>query len=103
MKPAKKLPRRLYRYFWDIDVAKLDPAQKSKFVINRLLDKGNVDAVRWVRRNYSENEIISAFRKLRDFRTKVAYFWSLFLHIPKKEIICLQEPYLSIRKMHWPY
>jgi hypothetical protein len=41
-----KLPKELYRFFWDVDVAKLDPAEKPYFVINRLLDKGDIKAAR---------------------------------------------------------
>ncbi|OGK13362.1 hypothetical protein A3I50_01350 [Candidatus Roizmanbacteria bacterium RIFCSPLOWO2_02_FULL_37_9] len=103
MKNSTKLPRSLYRFFWDINAKMLNPSKHPKFVINRLLDKGDIEAVKWVRRNFSENEIEKTFKKLRDFRPKVASFWSLFLNIPKKEIICLQEPYLSMRKKHWSY
>lgn len=99
----KKIPKKLYRYFWDVNVEKLNPQKKPYFIINRLLDKGDDQAVRWVRRNYSKTQIKDTFKKMRGFNVKVANFWSLFLKIPKKEVLCLQTFYQKIRKRHWPY
>jgi hypothetical protein len=80
-----KIPKHLHKYFWDVDVKKLDPEEKSYFVINRLLDKGNVQAVRWVRKNYSEKLISETFTTMRGFRPKKASFWSVFLKIPQEK------------------
>ena len=41
--PAK-LPKRLYRFFWDTDAAKVNPRTHPDYVINRLLDKGDLAA-----------------------------------------------------------
>lgn len=102
-KTPTKLPKSLYRFFWDVDVGKLNPAKKPYFVINRLLDKGDVEAVRWVRRNYTKKQITETFTRLRDFNVKVGTFWSLILNIPREEIVCLQPSYLKMRRTHWPY
>jgi hypothetical protein len=98
-----KIPKSLHKYFWDVDVEKLDPNNKPYFVINRLLDKGNVEAVKWVRKNYSEDQIKETFKNTRDFNPKVGRFWSVFLQIPQEEVICLQPSYRKMRSMHWPY
>ncbi|OGG09704.1 hypothetical protein A2781_00825 [Candidatus Gottesmanbacteria bacterium RIFCSPHIGHO2_01_FULL_42_27] len=99
--PAK-LPPSLHFFFWDCDVTKLNPAKKPYYVINRLLDKGNLAAVRWVRRNFPEELIIETIKKMRDFSSKTVIFWSRLLNIPIEEIKCMREPYRSMRKMHWP-
>ncbi len=98
-----KIPKSLHRFFWDVDVKKLDPENKPYFVISRLLDKGDVEAVKWVRKKYANNLIIETFTRLRDFNPKVATFWSLFLKIPVKDVVCLQPSYLKGRRTHWPY
>jgi len=98
-----KIPKSLHQYFWDVNVEKLDPKKKPYFVISRLLDKGNIEAIKWVRHNYQEDEIKETFRKIRDFNTKAGRFWSLFLKVPEEEIACLQPSYLKTRRMHWPY
>lgn len=98
-----KIPKYLHQYFWDVNVEKLDPKKKPYFVINRLLDKGDIKAARWVRRNFSEEQIKETFYKIRDFNEKVGRFWSLFLKIPQEKIACLKPSYLKMRKTLWPY
>ncbi len=102
MKSAS-LPRSLHRYFWDIDVRKLNPQSRPQYVIQRLLEIGDDEAVRWVRKNYSEEQIRETIRERRGFSPKTAQFWASFLKIPQEEIRCLQKPYLKQHKTHWPY
>jgi len=100
---AKEIPQHLLRYFWDIDTEKINPSEKTNFIIERLLDKGDSDAVSWVLKNYSTQSIRKTFETLHDFSPKIGNFWKLYLKIPKDKILCLQEPYLTMRKSHWPY
>src|SRR3989344_3420607 len=97
-----KLPKSFEKYFWDVEVSKLDLEKKHSFVIQRLLDKGDDEAVRWVRKNYSEEEVENTLTTFRDFDPKIASFWALFLNIPRERIPCLQIPFLQRHKMHWP-
>lgn len=99
----RSVPNQLHQFFWDVDAQKLDPSQHPLFVINRLLDKGNLEAVRWVRRNFPEDLIVKTIKTRRDFSPKTANFWSQYYHIPKEEIKCMQEPYRSLRQQLWPY
>ena len=98
-----KLPDSVKKYFWDTEINKLDPSQKSLFVIQRLLDKGDKESVSWVLENYDKKTIKKAFTTLRDFSPKVGYFWKIFLNIPQNRVLCLQKPYLQMRRSHWPY
>ncbi|MBI4009380.1 hypothetical protein HY357_04040 [Candidatus Roizmanbacteria bacterium] len=97
------IPKSLYRYFWDVNPKKVNPKESPYFVINRLLDKGNVESVRWVIRSFTKEQIKETFKRFKDFRAQVGNFWSLFFQLPKKEVACLQPHYLKMRRMHWPY
>ena len=97
------LPKEFYRYFWDINAGKLDPAEHPKYVINRLLDKGDLVAARWVLRNFPNETIKETFRKIRDFSPWNGRFWASFLEIPEEEVVCLQLPYLMKRRQLWPF
>ncbi|MBW7960148.1 hypothetical protein B6D29_00305 [Microgenomates bacterium UTCPR1] len=98
-----KIPQRFWRYFWDVDPKKINPVKKSNFVIGRLLDKGDVEVVSWVLKNFPLQSIKMMLSSSRDISPKTAHFWRLYLKIPEEEIICLQEPYLKLRKSHWPF
>ena len=105
MKKAAKLPtslpRKFHKFFWDVDAGKVNPSKNPKYVINRLLDKGDLAAARWVLQKFSHDLIIDTLKTLRDFSFRTAYFWANFLSIPMEEIKCMREPYRTMRKTHW--
>ena len=103
MKKSSKLPSYLYRYFWDVDAKRLNLESKPYFIISRLLDKGGVRAVRWVKRNYKDELVAETLEKYRDFSLRSASFWALIYQVPKEKVKCLQQPYLTMRKTHWPF
>lgn len=98
-----KIPKSLHKYFWDVDVKKLDPEKYPYFVVSRLLDKGNIEATRWIKRNFESNLVQETLENYRDFSLKSASFWALIYKVPLNKVKCFQEPYLSMRKKHWPY
>jgi hypothetical protein len=97
------IPEEFYSLFWDVDLKAVNPAKKPYFVIQRMLDRGNTRAVRWVEANFGKDKIRETFKNLRDFRPKVGLFWSLVLNIDPKEMLCLQPSYRTRRKTVWPY
>lgn len=97
------LPPSLYRFFWDIDAATFNPAEHPQYVVNRLLDKGNLEAARWTLRSFSKDLIVETLKTQRDFSPRSAQFWATYLDVSPKEITCLQPSYLKTRRAHWPY
>ena len=100
---ATRLPFFLHRYFWDIEAQKLNPQKRPQYVIQRLLEMGDVKAIRWARKNFSQREIIATIKQRRGFSPKTVGFWALFFNIPRQKVKCLQKPYLQQHKIHWPY
>lgn len=98
-----RIPKRFQVYFWDVDTARLNPSKKPYFVVQRLLNKGNDEAVRWLFKTFPVETIKKTFSIMRDFDAKTGVFWANFLQLPKADVACLQEPYRSQRKSHWPY
>ena len=98
-----KLPVSLYKFFWDIEAAQLNPANHPTYVINRLLDKGDLEAARWVVKNFPKNEIVRTFKTVRDFSPWNGTFWANYLEIKEEEVACLQPSYRALRKQLWPY
>lgn len=97
-----KLPAEFHTFFWDVDAKKVNPATYPHYVINRLLDKGDLVTSRWVLHNFPRNIIVETFKTSRDVSFKTATFWANYLQIPKEEIKCMQEPYRTLRRLHWP-
>lgn len=97
------IPPSFYQFFWDVDPKKVDPSKSPYYVINRLLDKGNLEAARWVRRNMPEDLIIETLKTMRDFSPWNGTFWARMYNLHREEVKCLQPHYLAMRRQHWPY
>src|SRR3989338_6985179 len=98
-----KLPKRFYRYFWDVEAKEVNPAKHPKYVINRLLDKGDLSAARWVLAAFPKEKIVETLKTMLDFSPWNGVFWTRFLGIPPEETRCLNPHYLRLRKKLWPY
>lgn len=99
----KKAPQFLKQYFWDIDFEKLDVDNYPIYVITRILNYGNEEAILWMNKQFSKEQQIKALCTMRDISPRSANFWAIVLGVPKRKIKCLQKRYLAIRKQFWPY
>lgn len=99
----KKAPQFLKKYFWDIDFSTFDTKKSQDYVIVRLLEYGDVPATKWLLKTFSKEDIKKVVITKRNLSPQTASFWSLFLGIKEKDVVCLQKPYLKMRQAHWPY
>lgn len=82
------LPDRIAGLFWDTDASSLHLYAHRDFIIKRVLDRGDWDAVSWLRNALGDAAIRDWFlakhgggldaRKLR--------FWAVILDLPKPEV-----------------
>ena len=98
-----KLPEFLKPYFWDVDFSRLDSAKNSEYIINRLLDKGNLKAAKWVEATYPIELVRKVLTTQKDFSLRNASFWGLIFGVPQSQLKCFYEPYRTMRKTLWPY
>ncbi len=73
-----KLPKSLYRYFWDIEPEKLDTQRYRYEVIRRVLEYGNIEALSWLFKHYKKPSLKIAL-KGRDLSPRTRTFWSCYL------------------------
>lgn len=78
MKVSKKsdMPRR-QTLFWDVNPAKVDPDENATYVIERILDFGYDDEVKWMAHYYSPNLISDVVQRSRVLDPKSRSLWSL--------------------------
>lgn len=63
--------------FWDVDPKKIDPKKHATYIIERILDFGRTDEVKWMRRYYTPRRISKVVKKSRVIDTKSRSLWSL--------------------------
>ncbi len=100
-----RLPECAYRYFWDIDPTQLEVGRYPKYVIERLLEYGDVPALRWMERRFSREEIVAVLKTSRRLSAKSASFWALYFDLPpeeRDEIVCLSKQFRDRCGSTWP-
>lgn len=103
MKLPTKIPAKLKYLFWDVKADSFNPSKNPLYVIQRVLDQGNLEAVKWVRKNFGDELIKETLQKVRNFNARTGNFWRLFLNIPQNQIACLNPHYQEMRKALWPF
>lgn len=98
-----RVPLFLKKYFWDIDFKKLDPQKRPEYVIERILELGDVKAVRWVLRNFKKEVIKKVIMTRRGLSPKTANFWATFFNIPHKKIVCFRKGFPNPPMQTWSY
>jgi len=93
----KKLPAFLKKYFWDTDFEKMDFERSKVFILKRILDRGNDQALRWLLQHYTREDIKQLLLTTRDLSAKTANFWTEYLGLDHKKVPCLQKPYSRIQ------
>lgn len=63
--------------FWDTDPKKLDTKKNAKYIIERIMDFGNEDDVRWMRRYYSKSLLAQVVRESRVLGSSSRTLWTL--------------------------
>ena len=91
------------RFFWDVDPDSLDFEKNSEYVISRILEYGDPEAITWLFKTYGKKEIREVLMNKRGFSKRTANFWSKILDVDRNKIQCLKEPYQKMQKAHWPY
>lgn len=62
--------------FWDTDVKKLDLQKNSKYIIERIMDFGNDNEVRWMRKYYPKELIASVCKSSKQLHKSSRTLWT---------------------------
>ncbi len=99
----KKIPKFLKKYFWEIKFQDLDIYKSRIYVLRRILEYGDEEAVAWLWRNFKKSEIKNVLMNYRGFSQKSANYWAIVLDLPKKKVPCLNRHSPKEQKRIWPY
>ncbi len=88
------LPDFLKPYFWEIDLIQLRLPRRQTYVIERVLEYGDDQAIRWLKATFSPETIAGVVRCSRRISKNTANLWALVLDIPKEQIRCFSTPSL---------
>lgn len=67
--------------FWDVDPKTIDTKKHAKYIIERILDFGNDEEVKWLWNTYSHNLIRAVVKKSRVLHVQTRSLWLLLLPV----------------------
>lgn len=77
--------------FWDAE--NIDIEKNARYIISRILDYGNENDIRTLRKLYTDEQLIAVIKNKRGLLPKTAKFWAFYFKIPLTEIVCLKKYY----------
>ena len=98
-----KIPKEWHQYFWEVEPEKVDLDEHAFYIMGRVLEHGNFEAVRDVRRYYGDARLKEFLLSTnsRVLSKKTMRYWQVILNLSPKEC----ERISSIRSKNplWPY
>ena len=85
------LPAPFRRLFWDIDTETFEPTAFPQYTIERILELGDEQAVRWLWSLFTAETIATALRNSRQLSPRSANFWALMLDLPRSQVQALRQ------------
>ena len=83
-----RLPQCLETLFWDCDPRALTWERNRAFIIRRVLDRGDWQAMQWLRQAVGDGAIRDWFltKRGRGLDPRKLRFWALILDLPEQEV-----------------
>ncbi len=88
LEAEKKVPKRFYFLFWDVEPAELNLQRYARYIIERVLEAGGLDAFLWIQNIYPTNLIAEICLTGRKISRKSKNFWSIWLNLEQEESGC---------------
>jgi hypothetical protein len=87
-KKSAQLPMELKDLFWEYDFSRLEWEMDRDLIISRILNRGGLSALKWLRANVSDEEL-RAWIMLRSgagMSPQRLRFWEIILNLPHRKV-----------------
>ncbi len=74
----RNVPEEFHYLFWDTDPKGIDLKKNAGYVIERVLEMGGLDALRWIQRLYPTRRIVETLETSRKITPKSRNFWTIW-------------------------
>lgn len=85
--------------FWDVDFKTIDTKRHKRFVIERILARGDVEDFHFAERLYGSDALRETLLKAKTIDQKSLSFWCFYFNIDKRQ--CIEKPSLLKRSAFW--
>ncbi len=85
--------------FWDIAKPELDPRVHQRFIIERILGRGDIDDLAWAKTHYGEDALKQVFLSAKSLDKRSVVFFEHYFNIDPT--LCTNKPSLEKREPFW--
>lgn len=78
IRQRNSVPSSLYKLFWDVDPGTLQVRRHGRYIIERILDFGDLEALWWAQKQYPTALIIEVIHESRRLSERSKRFWSIW-------------------------
>ncbi|MGE3579083.1 MAG: hypothetical protein AB7I25_11555 [Vicinamibacterales bacterium] len=75
--------------FWDLDTRDFDPRAYPQYVIERVLEFGDRQAVTWMKDLFADSQVVQVLRSSRRLSRRSANYWALVYGVPRIDVRAL--------------
>jgi hypothetical protein len=80
-KEVAMIPKRFRSLFWDTDLGNIRIKEHARYIIERILEFGDLDAVNWLQKVYPVQIILDALAASRTVSDKSRNFWEVWFEV----------------------
>lgn len=81
LRSEKKVPKQYYPFFWDTNPKKINLKRNSRYIIERVLEIGDLSALQWIQKIYPTGTIIEVCEESRKISAKSKNFWEIWFGV----------------------
>ncbi|MDQ3032183.1 MAG: hypothetical protein M3Y87_07195 [Myxococcota bacterium] len=83
---TSSLPPEVTRLLWDVDPETVDLRRHADYVMERVMSRGTLAAMRWLRETYARDELASFLERRGDrLAPRERAYWRLIAGLPRAD------------------
>ena len=75
------IPEHISQFFWDVRKDSIDLVRNKIYVLSRLMELGDEEAVQWMEQRYSREDFAEILNRKRGLSAKSRNYWKLKYHV----------------------
>jgi hypothetical protein len=95
----EQLPSQFSRYFWDVSLDSIFIYPHRRFIIERLLNEGDLQSLQWLIKQYGMEQIRQTVCEARGLTRFTARFWQGYFKLREDEMRCFSTSWMSNESM----
>jgi hypothetical protein len=92
---SSAIPRNVKILLWDTNESDISLKKHSQYIIERVLEYGDIDEILWLKGIYDIEQIQKVLCESKRISPETGNFFSLLYNIPRESMRCIQKPFMN--------